>query len=405
MPVVRYPVSRLAVPQQPAAAPLRINHRPNDGSGLWADYSNTGYLNYAGSASSGYSACTHGYSGLYDFESGMSATGAVSVDSSGPLDISFSKLHFRGKSYLGNNARCDSMTFSGCVFDGTWPNDNLIQVYLPVLFKLSYCTLRPAEWRAPVTTPQGPPGNSGSYATAHTAPGTPYTDSWQLIAAYQNSPTTGQTGNFRTEMDHCDIWGNAGMEVTGGGSSATPTYFSWCYIHDQSDTDLSGGSGYHQDGIGPDSTGPETWINVTNCTIASLANTNAIAFQGSGGCNNCSITGNYFSGWGLGISLSVAGPTADYSVTFTDNVWSAEVPFGYGPSYAHWNWSSGGTPPAVNSAMTWRRNLWQYLAGDPTDTWTWSGGPAQSAIGWDTSWQGTYWWPSDDSSHASDYTG
>ena len=415
--------------QPPAGDPIAA--RPNDGSGLWADYSNTGYLHFTGSAAnpsgSGLTIpCSHGYSGLFDYTSGMSATAPVFVDSPGPLSAAFSKVHFMGKVIIGNLVRCDTMIFNGCVFDGTQPNDNLAQIYLPVLFKLSYCTLKPATLSAP-------PGNPGTFATSHTYPGTPYLNSWQLIAAFQNSSTAGQTGLFRTEMDHCDVWGNAGMEVTGGGSAATPTFFDHCYIHDQSDTDWETGlfqglavdtGTYHQDGIGPDSTGPETWINVTNCTIASMGTTNAIAFQGSAGCNNCVITGNYFSGWELGISLSTAGPTTAHNVTFTDNVWSAEVPYVFGPMYQNWSWNSGGTPPAANTAMLWRRNRWQYFAGDPALTGFWyvcPGGAstcpnvppsglvqapgAPVSIGWGPSWQNTYWWPSDNTTHVTDYTG
>lgn len=391
----------------PGAGP-RIAHRPNDGSGLWADYSNTGYLHYTGAAAnpegSGLTIpCTHGYTGLYDFTSGMTAGGSVLVDSSGPLSRTFSKVHFRGKMYIGDNARCDTMIFNGCVLDGTWPNDNLAQIYLPVLWKLSYCTLKPA-------TLSSPPGNNGTVGTSRTAPGTPYTSSWEYVAEYDNSTTSGQTGKFRTEMDYCDIWGNAGMEVTGNGTSSNPTYFNWCYIHDQADNDCSGAVAasagiYHHDGIGPDSTGPETWINVTNCTVASLGNTNAIAFQGSAGCNNCILTGNYFSGFGLTVDLSFAGPTADYSVTFTDNVFSAEVPYVFGPVYALWSWNSGGTPPTANTAMLWRRNQWQVRAGDPSTTWTYSGGPVPGPTGLDTTFQGQYWWPSDQNAHAADYTG
>ena len=306
---------------------------------------------------------------------------------------------------MGSNATCDTMIFNGCVFDGTWPNDNMVQVYLPVLWQCSYCTFRPAEWRSPVNVPQYPPGNPGTYATSHTAPGTPYADSWQYIATLNTGGAPGQNGDYYTEFSYCDVWGNAGIESIGGGAPGTPTYFSACYIHDQADNDLSGGSGYHQDGIGPESVGPETSINVTNCTIASLGNTNAIAYQGSNGTQNCIITGCYLSGWGETVSLSTAGPTKDYSITLAGNVFSAEVPYVDGPVYQNWSWNSGGTPPSANTQMLWRNNHWQYFAGDPTSTWTYSGGPASEPIGWDATWNSQYWWPSDDNPHAADYAG
>ena len=424
--------------QPPQISGSAITSRPNDGSGYWPDFSNTGYQNYTGAAANPGSAgltipCTHGYAGLYDYASGMSATSALAVDSSGPLTLTFGKVHFRGKMSLGDEAACNTMIFNGCVFDGTWPNDNLAQIYLPTLFKCSYTTFRPAEWRGSVNVPQLPPGNNGSVSTSPTYPGTPYLDSWQYLAAFQNSATPGQTGNFRTEMDHCDIWGNAGMELVDGGSQATPCFFESCYIHDQADTDWQTGLAaglavdtgtYHQDGIGPESVGPESWINVIGCTIASLGTTNAIAYQGSNGAFNCLIQGCYFAGWELGISLSIVGPSTDYGITFTGNIWSAEIPFVDSPMYSHWSWNSGGTPPAANTQMLWRGNRWQVRSYDPTLTGYWLVCPdsettcpstpvgdlvqqpnAPESIGWDATWNGQYWWPSDDNPHAGDYTG
>ena len=72
--------------QPPHISGSALTSRPNDGSGYWPDFSNTGYQNYAGAAAnpagSGLTVpCTHGYAGLYDFTSGMTASGSVFVDS------------------------------------------------------------------------------------------------------------------------------------------------------------------------------------------------------------------------------------------------------------------------------------------------------------------------------------
>lgn len=351
-----------------------LTSRPNDGTGYWPDFSNTGYLYSTATPTSTAIPCTHGYAGMYDYAASMPAHSILTVTGAGTA--TFNCYHFRGKVQLGGT----NWTFNKCVFDGTWPNDNMVIPDASVVTVFNYCTFRPAEWRSPVTTPQGPPGNPGNISSDHSAPGTPYTDSFQLVA-----------GTGTVQMTYCDVWGNAGMEVLNG-SSGLHAIFNRCYIHDQSDTDGSGGSGYHNDGIGPDSTGPEMWNDITNCTIASLGNTNAIAFQGTNACHDNLITGNYISGWGIAVSLGAGTSYVnDYNVTFTGNIYSCELAALFGPLYGNWTWNSagGGSP---GTGMLWRNNFYQVRAGD---------GNANYVV----ADNGMYWWPTDNNPHATEYTG
>lgn len=193
----------------------RINNRPNDGSGAWPDFSNTGYVNAPGYPGS-----------VTNYTTGMTATGSVFIQEADNTTLSYKR--FLGKSYLGYLGVGDNLTFYGCLFEGTWPNDNLVQLYPANSIRFLYCTFKPASLSTP-------PGNNGTITSARTSPGTPYASSWQYISGY----TVGQYVTF----DHCDIWGNAGLQCTGGQDAAHPGRFTNCYIHDQADNDSSGVGG------------------------------------------------------------------------------------------------------------------------------------------------------------------
>jgi hypothetical protein len=376
----------------------RIAHRPNDGSGLWADFSNTGYRHDPGYTGSGGN-CTHGYAGLDDYAPGMIANSALYVDA--PVGHVFNQIHFRGTALLGHSTG-DNWIFNGCVFDngggGQGEADFILQSYLPTACTWNYCTFKPCDFTMP-------PGNDGTVSTSHSYPGTPWLSSYQ---SFNTNSEGSQTGIAVVHRHHCDIWGNAGMQDVFDGTASNHVILDWCYIHDQADTNWSTAIAarvpssdlYHHDGIGPDANSGSRWINITNCTVASLGTTNAIAFQGTP-CRDHLITGNYFAGFGNTINLGGSGEPTDTNITFTDNVLSAEVPFIYRPLYIGADWDSAGR------GMVWRRNRFQFFHGDPTMTGTMDGGPAATPNQMNPSWQGQYWWPSDSGQapHQSDYTG
>jgi hypothetical protein len=334
-----------------------LNNRPNDGSGFWPDASNTGHTKGPNATAS-----------PADYTTGMTAGGGVFVQEANATVLTGKR--FLGKSYVGYSGVGDNLVFRSCLFEGTWPNDSLVQVYCPTTVRFEYCTFKPAGVSAP-------PGNTGyTRSTAITSPGTPYTSSWQYIAGL----TAGQVATF----DHCDVWGNAGIEMTGGTGAGNQGTFSACYIHDQADNDGSGGSGYHHDGIGPDSTGGAGYTLINGCTIASLGNTNGIALQGSATYHHITITNNYISGWGYAVSIGATTPWQGTNITVTGNIYSAEVDSVFGPFYNVGNWNTG------SGTNTWSGNRFQVRSGDQ-----------ETAYG--TSDHGRYWWPSDNVSHATDF--
>jgi len=350
----------------------RIDHRPNDGSGLWADFSNTGYKHDPGYTGTGGN-CTHGYPGLNDYTSNMSASSLLYVDeSAGKV---FNQVHFLGLTMMLGHGRGDDWTFNGCVFDAGNGSDMVTQTYLPTSYTQNYCTFKPSAYSTP-------PGNDGIVSTSHTPPGTICAKQYQSFDTNSNGS---QTGGAVVHRYHCDVWGNAGMQDVFNGSAGHHVTLDWCYIHDQADTNNSGGCNNHNDGIGPTAVGRQGYLDITNCTIASLGNTNGIAFQNSG-IHDMVISGNYLAGWGYTVHLGAAGTAGlNYNIAFTGNVFSAEVAAIYGPLY-------GGSSawPSGNRGMLWHGNMYQFFPGDPSLNRT---------------YQAHHWWPSDGNPHASDYTG
>jgi hypothetical protein len=337
-----------------------LTSRPNDGSGYWPDDSNTGYLrepSYPGSVA--------------DWTGGMSQDGNCFVQVADDTVISYKRM--LGKSYIGYQSVGDRLTFVGCVFEGTLPNDNMVQIYCATTVTFRYCTFKPNQYSAP-------PGNDGSMSSSRTAPGTPYSQSWQLIA--------NEVEGTVVEFDHCDIWGGAGLEGTGGTDASHPARFTNCYIHDCSDTDSSGappGQNYHHDGIGPDSEGGGHDTIVDHCTIASLGNTNGVALQGDSTYNRVSITNCYVSGWGYSLCVGARDPWQGTNITVTGNIFSAELDCIFGPWFNNvWNDGDG--------TNAWAGNRFQVRAGDDF-----------AALS--TSDHGKYWWPDDNDGHLTDYTG
>lgn len=107
--------------------------------------------------------------------------------------------------------------------------------------------------------------------------------------------------------------------------------------------------------------------------------------QGSSTYNRIQVTNCYLSGFGYNVSIGATTPWSCTNITVSDNVLSAELPMVFGPLYGNlWN-SGGGT-------NTWRRNRYQVRSGDGNTNYS-------------TSDHSKYWWPSDNVSHASDYTG
>jgi hypothetical protein len=329
--------------------------RPNDGSGYWPDFSNTGYkhtpANVGGLGLPAYPGQ------LTDYTSGMTAGGYTNATF--PDNSVVSYKHFVGKiGIFGKN-----LTFVGCMFEGTQPADNLVQIYTPDKVKFLYDTFKPSSYATP-------PGNDGTVTSAHTSPGTPFNQSWQLATTMVEPVAT---------MDHNDIWGNAGMEIVTG-FPGQPSTWTNNYIHDASDT---ANNVYHHDGIGPQSEGDGGPMIIDHNTIATLGNTNGVALQGSGIYDHIAVTNNYISGWGYALAFGTQNNATN--ITVTGNIFSTELNQLYGFLY-------GGIWGGTSHGSTWRNNLVQSRTGD-------------SNKDYGTTDNGKYYWPADGSVHATDYGG
>ncbi|HUR05046.1 MAG TPA: hypothetical protein VM347_21060 [Nonomuraea sp.] len=345
--------SRVSVPTKSVSA---IEARPNDGSGYWPDFSNTGYANTPANAGGlGLGA----YPGkLTDYAANMSASKPLRLEYPDNSVISFTRFLALKVIIYGDN-----LTFVGCLFEGTDPNDNLIQIYSDTNVKFLYSTLKPSSYSMP-------PGNDGTVSSSHSKPGTPFAKSWQLATTMKEAVAV---------MDHNDIWGNAGLEMVTG-FPGRPSTWTNNYIHDMADTSHDV---YHHDGIGPQSEGNGGPMIVDHNTLASLGNTNALAMQGSGVYDHISVTNNYVSGWGYALHMGDINNATN--ITVTGNVFSAELDQLYGFLYGNiWGGSARGS--------TWRNNLIQARAGDGNTAFS-------------TADNGKYLWPTTGDTHTTDYTG
>jgi hypothetical protein len=344
----------------PGAAPgghaSSTSSRPNDGSGYWPDFSNTGYAHTPANAGGlGLGA----YPGkLTEYAAGMSASKPIQLEYPANSVISFT--HFLS---LKVTIYGDNLTFVGCLFEGTIPNDNLVQIYADSNIRFLYSTFKPSSYAMP-------PGNDGTVSSAHAPPGTPFDKSWQLMTTMKEAVAV---------MDHNDIWGNAGLEMVTG-FSGRPSRWTNNYIHDAADTSHDV---YHHDGIGPQSEGNGGPMVIDHNTLASLGNTNGLALQGSGVYDNISFTNNYVSGWGYALCFGVKNNATNISVT--GNVFSAELSQAFGFLY-------GGIWGGTAHGSMWRNNLIQARAGDGNSRYS----AADNA---------KFLWPTGTGSHATDYTG
>ena len=142
-----------------AATSSALSSRPNDGSSYWPDFSNTGYAHTPANAGGlGLPA----YPGsLTDYESGMSDSQPITATFPDNSVISYIRFRALKVSIYGDN-----LTFVGCLFEGTDPNDNLVQIYSDTNVAFRYSTFKPSSYAMP-------PGNDGTVSSSHTSPGTP----------------------------------------------------------------------------------------------------------------------------------------------------------------------------------------------------------------------------------------
>ena len=228
----------------------------------------------------------------------------------------------------------------------------------------SYCSVVPliSKWTSP---PNGawPSAGAGQgivpASAAYTNTGgycIPANDAYQFAFAF-NAPSGTIT------IDHCDIWG-FGNAIGWATGVSTQSNVTDCWIHDAANCNVTASgqsTNFHTDGPGylNGSTAPSN-ILIQHCTIATIGNTNAMAWQlVTSAYNNITMINNFLSGFGDNCSLSTltTGNDTMTNTTFTDNVFGTDNPWIFGPLHNNYStmFSGGGN--------LWKRNKLLVLAG------------------------------------------
>jgi len=289
----------------------------------WPDSTNTGYLH------------APGYPGSLTTWGGGSLTAGAT----------YSFIDFTTAGDVLVNVA--NVTFIGCRFQQNWTDGWAIKVNvnaaLAATFK--FCTIRP-HFSVTIPNAAWPSAGTGVDVDGSTGGGyEPY------MIAYADSYQYGilQT-NGGILVEDCDIWGFGNSIVLFGTHQKT---IRRCWIHDASE-EGSGSTMYHQDGPGHlDGSGCSN-VLIEDCTIASLGNTNGIAFQ-AGTYNNIIVRRNFLAGFGYTVDMchNTAGNT---NLTFQDNTIATDVSWHFGPIYTNFtNFSA--------ASNLWRGNKLRVLAG------------------------------------------
>lgn len=378
-----------------------LTSRPNDGTGYWPDFSNTGFYhtpaNVAGLGNAAYSGT------ITDYRTGMTPTTTCFIAGGGLTDggTATFKRFLGNNTYNGNTPPSIGYNFVGCIFEGTQPQGNLVQLYSAgtVHYNFYYCTFRPYNVGTPHPSYPGvmlPPGNNGSVSSANgvASLGTDY------AAGAQISVSQAGANIAVFKFYNCEFWGGSATHPGDGASTIDPTLYNFCYLHDMADPwcyyyftenpgEISGGvpiagsKHLHHDGVG-NFTSPATDMTVNFCTIASMGNTNGIAYQGVSSHSNITVTSCYCAGFGEFFSMGAAVPDNNTNIIVTDNIFSGELACvndnaAYGSTHPGPLTPSGGVGPNHVTQQTplvpaylqtagslWRRNRFQMRVGDST---------------------------------------
>lgn len=339
----------------PAPIPDPLPPLPPTG---FPDATNTGFLNapgYPGNLAPGGAVVSGNTYNFLDYADGLGLTGVSNV------------------------------TFNGCRFQS---NDvgfaNIILVNCTNIV-FNYCSIVPLVSLHPTPTH---PGTWPSAGAGQPAAGlTPIEYAFYMIdgdGGYQYGVRIGgTTGTAGTIIDHCDIWG-FGNAVDFVGALDGIVRDTW--IHDAANPDPQG---YHTDGPGYlDGGGGRSNILIEHCTIATLGNTNAIAFQAAGSpYSNITVQGCFLSGFGYTVDMchNVGGNS---SLTFLDNIFGTDIRWGFGPVYADF------TAQFAQATNRWHNNKLRMLAGTSP--------AAGSQPVWTPANDGQFVWP-DGTYHAADF--
>jgi len=250
------------------------------------------------------------------------------------------------------------LKFVGCRFQSNDLEDDNVQVTgTDVTFE--YCSVTPLVTLA--AAPPHPAWPSGGAGLQLSGDGTGYQIGGNDGYEYGiNIPSGGPV-----TIDHCDIWGFGNAVVFYSTTAQMTVTSSW----------INSGT-------------PPQNVTITGNTIASIGNTNALAFQAATSpYQNLLIDHNYISGFGYAADVAHE-TTGSTNITFTNNVLATDLPWYYGPIYAD---ASNLFSQATN---TWSGNTLYVLPGTS---------PIASAqFTYTASQSGDYLWP-DATLHSTDF--
>jgi len=273
----------------------------------------------------------------------------------------------------GVSIDADNVTFIGCRFqcnDLTFYNmranaNNTTFSYCSFVPRLVLVTAPPViAW--PSAGAGQPVDASGGYA--------PYMINGNNGYKFGISMTAG-----KCTVDHCDIWGfgNAGWAINANNGTG-PYIITNSWIHDACNPDQNL---EHTDGVFNNSLTGQSNVTVRHNTIASIGNTNAIAFQrASTPYSFLTIDSNYVSGfgWNSNVGHNIVG---NNNIQFTNNVFATDLRWVYGPLYNDYSAQFG-----HGSTNKWSGNKLKVLPGT-------SPGPQAQPPVWMPANDGRFIWP------------
>lgn len=279
--------------------------------------------------------------------------------------LDFADINAQGMTGLSN------ITFNGCRFQSNSQQDTNTKLNTCSNITWNYCSFTPLV-SSGYTSPPGaawPSASAGQQQTNQISG----VNSLPCANAYQFGLRFNSGGPYT--VDRCDIWGFG--NAIDFQSTTSQINIIDCWIHDGA---FAGSPcSYHTDGPGylDNGTGPNN-VLISHCTIASIGNTNALAFQAAtGGYNNITIQNNYLSGFNVNSDI-FHFLDSETNIHFTGNVFGTDLPWSNSPLYAD------KTAAFSGSTNTWANNTLNVVAGTSS---------VGSGFTWTSGQNGYFFWP------------
>ena len=236
-----------------------------------------------------------------------------------------------------DGAPVSNVTFYGCAFSNSGINAIACLCFGTNLTFIN-CTFQPAPLASfPPSAKNSPVAQLSGVQYGLCADGT------------QASPGTFNSWASGLTIKNCDFWGfgNGGARLANGSTQANPFIVHYSYIHNLR---LNTSTTDHQDGIGAPGGGDIAYLQLTNNTINTGGDTNAIIWGAANSAvSHLLIDGNLLGGYGFNVALLNAANNIS-NVTFTNNTFTTQLQCFFGPLYDQTILSAPG--------LIWRGNKW-----------------------------------------------